>query len=103
MAWTVLADWHLAEAYVALCEDHISRFLVTKFPDGSEVLARPVHGEWVWFHDLLHSALAAYLGWAHSPTLWRNAHPGSSNVCDDNFVAYEEAAVLALQQVLLDS
>lgn len=94
----MLAEWNLAEAHVSLCEDHVSVFLVTKFPDGAYTLARPDGpGPWAWYHDLFHSALAAFHGWPHSPALWRVAHPTSPDVCNDDFVAREEAAVLALQ------
>lgn len=87
--------------HVAYCEDEWGLFVITKFYDGSSVMSRPEDGpDWEWRHDVIHSMLAAYYDWGVSPTLWRMAHLESSDVCNDDFVALEEAAVLRIQELL---
>lgn len=69
--------------------------LVTRFPDGTEVLAvPPADADLVeQLHDLVHHLLAQAMLLPFSPTLWRQAH---QQRLDDDLIRYEEAAVLAI-------
>lgn len=51
-------------------------------------------------HELSHAWLAHRDGRIWSPTMWRLAHPDSSDVADDTAVAEEEARVLEFQRTL---
>ena len=51
-------------------------------------------------HELSHAWLAHLDGRPWSPTMWRLAHPHSSDVAGDTEVAEEEARVLAFQRAL---
>ena len=51
-------------------------------------------------HELSHAWLAHLEGRPWSPTMWRLAHPHSSDVAGDTEVAEEEARVLAFQRTL---
>ena len=51
-------------------------------------------------HELSHAWLAHVEGEPWSPTMWRLAHPHSSDVAGDAEVAEEEARVLAFQRTL---
>lgn len=87
-------------------------WVVTRYPDGTEVHAHPRHGpedearavalgyvdvdEMTLDHDRLHSRLAAALGLRCSPTLWALAHGEPAPAC----AGAEEALVLAAQRFL---
>jgi hypothetical protein len=51
-------------------------------------------------HELSHAWLAHLEGKPWSPTMWRLAHPQSSEVADDVAVAEEETRVLDFQRTL---
>lgn len=74
--------------------------LITRFPDGTEVCAVPApDADTVeQLHDLVHEITARALGMPRSPTLNRVAYEGGNEVVHDNLVAYEEAAILAIQE-----
>lgn len=90
----------LAHRAVALAGRSVR--ISTRFPDGTEVVAVPVVDADVveQLHDVAHSIVAAALDLEHSPTLWRLAHPADEAVADDDLVAFEEAAVLAMQALV---
>jgi hypothetical protein len=73
--------------------------LLTRFPDGTEVFAvpEPDADTIEQLHDLVHHLLAQALDLPHSPTLGRVARHADGPASND-LVAYEEAAVLAIQQ-----
>ena len=89
-----------------------SAWVVTRFPDGSEVHAHPQHGEedeararalgyadvaaMTLDHDRLHTLLAQALTDGPSPVLWAQAHPGI--VVDAELADAEEHLVLAAQR-----
>ena len=62
------------------------------------------YGDDTWMmsrdHELSHTWLAHLDGRPWSPTMWRLAHPSSSDVADDVAVAEEEARVLDFQRGL---
>jgi hypothetical protein len=74
--------------------------LVHIFPDGTTLTAdQEVHGV-ADLHDVVHMLLAEAAGTGTSPTLLRMAHGNDTSdpaAPDDDLVAYEEAAVLAIQ------
>lgn len=89
-------------------------WVVTRYPDGTEVHAHPNHGPedvvrahvlgyrgnvsaMTLEHDPLHTRLAMALGLPHSPTLWGLAH---GTPVDAVLVDAEEAMVLAAQRFL---
>ena len=89
-------------------------WVVTKYPDGTEVHAHPNHrpedislavelgyggdvqAMTLW-HDPIHTRLAHALGLVHSPTLWAIAHNESP---DSRVADLEEAMVLAAQKFI---
>jgi hypothetical protein len=84
---------------VHITSDSQSQLVCTTFADGAAVLARPVAEPWLrtLSHDPLHSFLASLKGLPHSKALWNVAHPYTYS---DDDVAYEEASVLRIQEVL---
>lgn len=88
-------------------------WVVTRYPDGTEVHAHPNHGpedvalavelgyggnvqEMTVWHDPIHTRLCWALGLEHSPTLWALAHNLPSPSC----AGAEESMVLAAQKFL---
>ena len=97
--------------------DEESRYVESRMDDGSKVGATPNddeaslrtaeelgYGTDTWAmtrdHELSHAWLAHLDGRPWSPTMWRLAHPDSSDVAGDTEVAEEEARVLAFQRSL---
>lgn len=92
---------------MASCEGNA--WVVTKYPDGTEIHAHPNHRPedealaltlaypgvqtMTFEHDALHTMLAHALGLVHSPTLWGIAHDDHAH---PDIVGAEEAAVLAI-------
>lgn len=88
-------------------------WVVTRYPDGTEVHAHPQHGpedearavalgypgvgSMTVEHDPLHTLLAVTLGLGVSPTLWAVAH---GLPVDPVLAEAEEAMVLAAQRFL---
>lgn len=90
-------------------------WVVTKFPDGTEVHAHPQHGDediqraedlgydgsvggMTFDHDRLHNILSWALGVEGSPSLWAVAHPEDDIPGDVR--GAEEAMVMAAQKYL---
>jgi hypothetical protein len=97
--------------------DEDARYVESRMEDGTKVGATPNRDEWslkisaelgygddTWQmsrdHELSHTWLAHLEGKPWSPTMWRLAHPDSSDVADDVEVAQEEARVLDFQRTL---
>lgn len=97
--------------------DECARYVETRFEDGTRVGSTPNvdpgslfmcvdlgygHDTWLMSrdHELSHTWLAYQDRQALSPTMWRLAHPDSSDVAGDVEVADEEARVLEFQRHL---
>ena len=97
--------------------DEDARYVESRMEDGAKVGATANTDEWslataaelgygedTWLmsrdHELSHTWLAHLAGLPWSPTMWRLAHPDSSDVADDVAVAEEEARVLEFQRTL---
>lgn len=97
--------------------DEEARYVESRMDDGTKVGATPNrdersrqtarelgYGDDTWAmsrdHELCHTWLAHLDGRPWSPTMWRLAHPHSSDVAGDREVAEEEARVLAFQRTL---
>ena len=97
--------------------DERARYVESVMEDGTKVGATPNrdeaslaiaadlgYGDDTWEmsrdHELSHTWLAHLEGRPCSPTMWRLAHPHSSEVADDRTVAEEEARVLTFQRAL---
>lgn len=97
--------------------DEDARYVESRMEDGTKVGATPNrderslaiaaelgYGDDTWLmsrdHELSHTWLAHLDGRPWSPTMWRLAHPYSSDVADDVAVAEEEARVLEFQRTL---
>lgn len=97
-----LLEVHYEHVTVVIGEDADSKFVATRFFDGSLVIARPLEEPWehTKLHDPLHTYLAIKRGWDVSPVLWWRAHPEIE--VNHELIAYEEAAVLRCQRYLLE-
>ena len=97
--------------------DEEARYVEIRMDDGTKVGATPNrdatslriahelgYGDDTWVmsrdHELSHTWLAHLEGRPFSPTMWRLAHPESSDVIGDVEVAEEEARVLEFQRIL---
>ena len=97
--------------------DEEARYVESRMEDGSKVGATPNrdeqslqisaelgYGDDTWEmsrdHELSHTWLAHLEGKPWSDTMWRLAHPHSSEVAGDREVAEEEARVLEFQRGL---
>lgn len=80
--------------------DHSQPWLVTFLPGGHRIDAHPgLDADMVdQAHDLIHLMLAKALDLPTSPALLRAL--GKWDVISDDLLAYEEAAVLAIQDLL---
>lgn len=102
----------LGEVTIVMGEDETGRFLCTQFPDGYELLARPIPTEpehafddpWTqcWTHEVLHSMWAASQGLRWSPAL-RFAVTREATEEDLCKIREEETIVLGLQQNMATS
>lgn len=88
-------------------------WVVTIYPDGTEVHAHPQHGAddvaraasleypdvgaMTLDHDPFHERLARALGLPHSPTLWAVGH---DTPVDSKLASAEEDAVMAVQRFM---
>ncbi len=97
--------------------DEAARYVESRMDDGTKVGATPNrdegslrtaaelgYGDDTWAmsrdHELSHTWLSHLAGRPWSPTMWRLAHPHSSDVAGDTEVAEEEAQVLGFQRTL---
>ena len=97
--------------------DEEARYVESLMHDGTKVGATANHdetslriagelgyGDDTWAmsrdHELAHAWLAHVDGGTSSPTMWRLAHPDSSDVAGDVEVSEEEARVLEFQRTL---